>query len=279
LKLDGRVAIVTGGAGAIGSAISTELDREGAKVIVADLNGPAAEAVAATLQRAEHAELDVSNSRAWSELVTKVRASHGQLDILVNNAATHHQSLVEDTSDADWDRVTRTNAYSVFYGCRAVISMMKVQRRGAIVNIVTGQFGVPLSSVYTASKFLIEGFSKCLALEVGRHGIRVNTLAPGTLPDTGFNRWYREKADLLGRPYEKFLEQTREAIPLGRFGTPEDIAKGVLYLVSDDSSYVTGHLLEVAGGFSGYASALPLEEGIHGESGILRTPGPADQDK
>jgi 3-oxoacyl-[acyl-carrier protein] reductase len=94
-------------------------------------------------------------------------------------------------------------------------------------------------------------------LEVARYGIRVNCVAPGAIPETGFARWYREKAGLVGREYDAFLEDTRAAIPLGRFGRPEDVAEGVLYLASDDSAYVTGHLLEIDGGFSGYSSALP----------------------
>jgi NAD(P)-dependent dehydrogenase (short-subunit alcohol dehydrogenase family) len=156
--------------------------------------------------------------------------------------------------------VIRTNAYSVFYGCRAAIPAMRAQDKGAIVNIVTGQFGVAYSSAYTASKFLAHGFSQCLVLEVARYGIRVNCLAPGAIPDTGFERWYREKAALVGRDYEGFLEGAVDSIPLHRFGRPEEIAEGTLYLASDDSEYVTGQLLGIDGGFSGYAFGLPGEE-------------------
>jgi len=99
-------------------------------------------------------------------------------------------------------------------------------------------------------------------LEVARHGIRVNCVAPGAVPDTGFERWYREKAALVDRDYGAFLKETRAAIPLGRFGRPEDVAEGVLYLASDDSDYVTGHLLEIDGGFSGYSSALPHDAAV-----------------
>jgi NAD(P)-dependent dehydrogenase (short-subunit alcohol dehydrogenase family) len=170
------------------------------------------------------------------------------------------QALVEAMTDEQWDRVVRTNTSSVFYGCRTVLPHMRRARSGSIVNIVTGQFGVPFSSAYTASKFFVHGFSQCLSLEVARYGIRVNCIAPGAIPNTGFERWYREKAELLGLDYESFLAGALDSIPLHRFGTPKEIAEGALYLVSDEGSYVTGHLLSIDGGFSGYAMALPPEE-------------------
>ncbi len=226
-------------------------------MVVADVRLDAAASAAAELRSGVAVELDVSSSGAWSRMVDRVLQEHGRIDVLVNNAATHVQSLVEATTDEDWDRVIRTNAYSVFYGCRAVVPVMRAQRAGSIVNVVTGQFGVAYSSAYTSSKFLVHGLSQCLVLEVARYGIRVNCIAPGAIPDTGFERWYREKAALVGLPYDDFLEQARAAIPLGRFGSPEDVAAGALYLASDESAYVTGHLLEVDGGFAGYSLALP----------------------
>jgi NAD(P)-dependent dehydrogenase (short-subunit alcohol dehydrogenase family) len=257
VKLAGRVAIVTGGGGSIGRAIARRLDAEGATVVVADIRADAAEAVAAELVRGVSIALDVSESEQWRAAVHQVVAEHGRLDVLVNNAGTHVQALVETMTDEDWDRVVRTNAYSVFYGCRAAIPAMRAQGSGSIVNVVTGQFGVAYSSAYTSSKFLVHGFSLCLVLEVARYGIRVNCVAPGAIPDTGFARWYRQKAELVGRDYDSFLDTTLDSIPLHRFGRPEDVAEAVLYLGSDDSAYVTGQLIGVDGGFSGYAFALP----------------------
>jgi NAD(P)-dependent dehydrogenase (short-subunit alcohol dehydrogenase family) len=259
MKLDGRVAVVTGGGGAIGGAIARLLAGEGAAVAVADVRVDAAEAVASQLERAFSVALDVTSSAGWHEAVEQVVRAHGRLDILVNGAGTHVQTLVEEMTDDDWERVIRTNATSVFYGCRAVLPPMRAQRSGSIVNVVTGQFGVAYSSAYTASKFLVWGLTQCLVLEVARYGIRVNAIAPGAIPDTGFERWYREKAALLGLGYEEFLAGAVESIPLRRFGRPEDVARGVLYLVSDDAAYVTGHLLSVDGGFSGYSFALPAD--------------------
>jgi NAD(P)-dependent dehydrogenase (short-subunit alcohol dehydrogenase family) len=256
VKLEGKVCLVTGGGGAIGSAIARRFDDEGGLVVVADIRADAAGEIAATLARGIALQLDVTSSSAWNDAVADLVGEHGRIDVLVNNAGTHLQSLVEDTSDEDWDRVIRTNAYSVFYGCRAVLPAMREQRGGSIVNIVTGQFGVAYSSAYTSSKFLVHGFSQCLVLEVARYGIRVNCIAPGAIPDTGFEHWYREKAELLGLEYEAFLDGTLDAIPLARFGSPEDIAAAALYLACSDSSYVTGQLISVDGGFSGYAFAL-----------------------
>jgi NAD(P)-dependent dehydrogenase (short-subunit alcohol dehydrogenase family) len=259
-RLAGRVALVTGGGGAIGAATCRALDGAGAFVIVADVREDAARRVADELEHAEALQLDVTSSADWKDAARDVEARHGRLDVLVNGAATHVQALVEDMSDEDWDRVVRTNSDSVFFGCRAVIPLMRTQGSGSIINVVTGQFGVAYSSAYTSSKFLVHGFSQCLVLEVARYGVRVNCIAPGSIPNTGFERWYREKAELLGMPYADFLASALDSIPLHRFGVPEDIAAGALYLASDDASYVTGQLLNVDGGFSGYSIALAREE-------------------
>jgi NAD(P)-dependent dehydrogenase (short-subunit alcohol dehydrogenase family) len=263
--LEGRAALVTGGGGAIGSAICRALAREGAFVGVADVRQGAAEAVVQGLDGPEPGRaiaLDVSDAASWDAAIADFVADAGRLDILVNNAATHTQSLVEEMTDDEWHRVLRTNADSVFFGCRAAVRVMReAQRGGAIVNVVTGQFGVPYSSAYTASKFLVQGLSRCLALEVARYGIRVNTIAPGVVPGTGFERWYRQKADLLGLPFEDFMAAALESVPLHRFGTPDDVAAGVRYLVSPAASYVTGHLLDVDGGFAGYQISLAPEGG------------------
>jgi NAD(P)-dependent dehydrogenase (short-subunit alcohol dehydrogenase family) len=206
--------------------------------------------------------LDVSDPASWEAVTAAFVADVGRLDILVNNAATHTQALVEEMTDEEWHRVLRTNADSVFFGCRAAVRAMRDGGRGgAIVNVVTGQFGVPYSSAYTASKFLVQGFSRCLALEVARYGIRVNTIAPGVVPGTGFERWYRQKAELLGLSFDEFMASALDSVPLHRYGTPDDIAAGVRYLVSPAAGYVTGHLLDVDGGFAGYQISLAPESG------------------
>lgn len=274
---DARVALVTGGGGAIGGAICRKLAADGAIVWAADIAPDAAERTVADLGpgAGRAVALDVTAPAAWNELIDRIELDDGPLDILVNNAATHHQALVEDMDDESWRRVMSTNADGVFYGCRrAVRAMRDSGRGGAIVNIVTGQFGVPYSSAYTASKFLVQGFSKCLALEVARHGIRVNTVAPGVVPNTGFERWYRQKAELLGMGYEDFMQAALDSVPLHSFGRPEDIAAGVAYLVSDAARYVTGHLLDIDGGFAGYQISLAPDGGWSGDAAAQRSATP-----
>ncbi len=263
-ELDGRVALVTGGGGAIGGAICRALAASDALVVVSDIREDAARAVAGALPpgRARALVLDVTDSSAWDVAIAGILARERRLDILVNNAATHVQSLVETMTDDEWSRVMRTNADSVFFGCRAAVRAMRDGGNGgAVVNVVTGQFGVPYSSAYTSSKFLVQGFSRCLALEVARYGIRVNTIAPGVVPNTGFERWYRQKAEILGMTYEAFMAAALDSVPLHAFGTPEDIAAGVAYLVSNGARYVTGHLLDVDGGFAGYQISIAPEGG------------------
>jgi NAD(P)-dependent dehydrogenase (short-subunit alcohol dehydrogenase family) len=277
MATDSGVALVTGGGGAIGGAICRKLGTDGAVVWAADIALDAAERTVADLPAGtgRAVALDVADPAAWNELIDRIEVDDGRLDVLVNNAATHHQALVEDMDDASWRRVMSTNADGVFYGCRrAVRSMRDGGRGGAIVNIVTGQFGVPYSSAYTASKFLVQGFSKCLALEVARHGIRVNTVAPGVVPNTGFERWYRQKAEILGMGYDAFMQAALDAVPLHEFGRPEDIAEGVAYLVSDAARYVTGHLLDIDGGFAGYQISLAPEGGWPGAAAGLATSTP-----
>ena len=261
MRLEGRVAIVTGGAGTIGSAIVRRLAREGAIAVVADLRADAAEAVAAEVEGARAAELDVTDPQAWAALVADLEAEHG---------AHRHPRQQRGHPRAGAGRGHERRGLGPRHPHQRLLRLLRLPRRragdapggrGSIVNVVTGQFGVAYSSAYTSSKFLVHGMSQCLVLEVARYGIRVNCIAPGAIPDTGFERWYREKAALLGIPYDEFLAGALDSVPLHRFGRGEDIAEGVLYLASDEADYVTGHLLEVDGGFAGYAFALRPEEG------------------
>jgi NAD(P)-dependent dehydrogenase (short-subunit alcohol dehydrogenase family) len=262
-RFEGRGAVVTGAGGAIGGAIARRLAEEGAGLIVADVRLDAAAEMAAAITAAGGVAValavDVSKSADVDAAVQAAVERYGHLDVMVNNAGTHLQALVAETSDEEWERVQRTNAFGSFYGCRAAMRVMRKQRSGSIINIITGLFGVAYSSAYVSSKSAIWGLSQCLTLEAAPFGVRVNCIVPGSVPDTGFNRWYREKAEISGLGYERFMEIALETTPLGRFGTPLDMANAVAFLASEEASFITGHALEVAGGFTGYAVPIKTD--------------------
>ena len=256
--MDKRVAIVTGGAGGIGRAIASRLMSAGYHVVVADLDVRAAADVARTFG-GEGIRLDVTKSESVNDGVEDVVARHGRIDVLVNCAGVHLQKLVADMTDDDWDGVQRVNARGPFLTCRAVAKPMMRAGQGRIVNIATRLgFGNPYSSAYMASKNSVWGFTQTLAVELAAYGITVNAVAPGHVgPGTGMEKQFREKAEKLGLGWDAFEAQVLKTIPLGRWCTPEDVAGAVAWVVSPDASFVTGELINVTGGFTGYGLAPP----------------------
>jgi 3-oxoacyl-[acyl-carrier protein] reductase len=234
-SLEGRLALVTGGSRGIGRAIAVELARAGAQVVVGYRSGiDEAEAVAKEIG-GRAIQADVSQPEEAARLVEEA----GDLDILVNNAGLTRDGLIARMSDDDWRTVIDTNLGGVFATCRAAARGMMRRRSGAIVNLssVVGVHGNPGQTNYAASKAGIIGFSKALARELATRNVRVNAIAPG----------YIETAltDVLP-------ETVRDALlantPLGRLGTPEDVAGAVRFLCSDDASFITGEVLLVDGG-------------------------------
>ena len=227
-----RTALVTGAAGGIGLAIATRLAREGFSVVIADRDRAAAERAAAALGCAWR-ELDIAEESSVVETVRTVAASAGGLDVLVNNAGIHTQSLVVETSAEDWDRIHRVNARGTFLMCREAARVMVGEGRGQIVNIVTKLgFGNPFSSVYMASKSAVAALTQCLAVELAATGVRVNAVAPGHVgPGTGMEKAFRAKAEKLGQSWEAFQQGVVKSIPLGRWCRPEDVAGAVVWLV------------------------------------------------
>ena len=250
------VAIVTGGAGGIGRAISARL-AEGHYVVVADRD-EAAHEVARSIS-GEGVAIDLTESASVNAAIEGVLSRHGRIDVLVNAAGIHLHKLVTEMSDDEWDMIQRVNARGPFLACRAVAKPMMRAGRGRIVNIVTRLgFGNPYSSAYMASKNALWGFTQCLAIELASYGITVNAVAPGHVgPGTGMEKQFREKADKLGVTWEAFEAQVLKTIPLGRWCAPEDVAAAVAYVVSPDASFVTGELINVTGGFTGYGIAPP----------------------
>jgi 3alpha(or 20beta)-hydroxysteroid dehydrogenase len=230
--LDGKVAVVTGGAGGIGAAIVDAFGAEGASVVVADLDVPSG------------VSMDVADPAGWSALVTATLDRHGRIDVLVNNAGIVHHAALEDTELADFERVMRVNHTGTFLGIKAVAPVMRGQGRGSIVNVssVRGLSGANGLGAYVSSKFAVRGLTKVAALELGRHGIRVNSIHPGAVATAG----------MLGAAIDDLdaVDANFAAQPIPRIGRPADVASMAVFLASDASAYCTGAEFVVDGGAS-----------------------------
>jgi pyridoxal 4-dehydrogenase len=240
MKLENRVAIVTGAAQGIGRAIAEKLDAEGATVVVADLNTDGAEQAAGALERGHGMECDVSSKESVEALVAKVLDDHGKVDALVNNAAIV-PFIAWDEVDLDhWQKIIDTNLTGVYLCSRAVYGPMREAGYGRIVNIGsnTVMAGTPNMTAYVAAKGGVWGFTRALATEVGGYGITVNAVSPGLTATDG----------VLASPHAEAFEfvQSLQAIP--RRGESEDIAPTVSFLCSEESGWVTGQMVVVDGG-------------------------------
>ena len=242
LDLSGKVAIVTGASRGIGRAIAVQLARRGALVVAAARGTNAAETVAAIEAaggRADAQALDVTDPASVEAMVAGVLARHGRLDILVNNAGIARDGLMLRMKRDDWDQVLATNLTAAFTCVQAVLKPMVRQRGGRIVSIssVVGQSGNAGQANYAASKAGLIGFTKSLAREVASRNITVNAVAPGLI-DTDMTKAVADRAT------GDWMAQ----IPMGRIGTPDDVAAAVCFLASDEASYITGQVVAVNGG-------------------------------
>jgi 3-oxoacyl-[acyl-carrier protein] reductase len=243
MDFKGQVGIVTGGTRGIGKAIAEGLAREGVNVVVAGRNLAAAESVASSLSdkgvRASGVKLDVTNAGEVEKVFDEVRKEFGRIDILINNAGITKDGLLMRMKEEAWDAVMNTNLKGVFLCSREVIKAMAKQRYGRIVNItsVAAFMGNPGQANYSASKAGIVGFTKTVAREYAGRGVTVNAVAPGFIETA--------MTDVLP---DNIKEEMQKLIPLGRFGTVEDITKAVIFLASPDSGYITGQVIHVNGG-------------------------------
>ena len=234
-SLEGKIALVTGGSRGIGRAIALELARAGAEVTLSYRSGKDEAEEVAREAGARAVEADVADPEQAKALVDAA----GDLDILVNNAGVTRDGLIARMSDEDWRVVIETNLSGAFHTCRAAARGMVKRRSGSIVNIssIVGVHGNPGQTNYSASKAGIIGFTKALARELGNRGVRANVVAPGYV-DTRLTQVIAEEMK------ELMLANT----PLGRFGSPEDIAGAVRFLCSEQASFITGEVLLVDGG-------------------------------
>jgi 3-oxoacyl-[acyl-carrier protein] reductase len=246
MQFDGKVAVITGASRGIGRAIALELGHQGADVIINfNRNEDAAREVADTIlstgSRAKIFSADVSKFEEARELIKFAIEEFEDLHILVNNAGTTRDGLIMTMSEDDWDFVLETNLKSTFNCSRAAVRYMLRRRYGRIINItsVSGQMGNPGQTNYSASKAGQIGFTKALAREIASRKITVNAVAPGFI-DT----------DLTASLPDDIQAGLKDLIPLGRIGQPEEIAKAVAYLASDDAAYITGQVLTLDGGLA-----------------------------
>jgi cyclopentanol dehydrogenase len=245
--MEGKVAIVTGAAKGMGRSHAVALAREGASVVVADVDATACEVTVDTILseggRAIYLPLDVTQEEAWKDVVAETVYKLGRPDVLVNNAGIIIYKTLIDTSLDEWNKVFAVNSTGTFLGCREIAAVMKDGRGGSIVNMSSalGVVGASGVAAYQASKGAVTIFSKAAASELAPYGVRVNSVHPG----------------LVATPMTEHLMNDPAAIDallgptlIRRVARPEEITNAVLYLASDESSYVTGSSLMVDGGFS-----------------------------
>lgn len=242
-RFQGKVAIVTGAAQGMGEAIARGFAAEGAKVVVADLQGQAAEALAKSIRdsggEAMALEVSVVDEQQVRSMVEKTVERYGTVDILVNNAGVLRPTRFEDINEAEWDFVMAVNVKGVFLCSKAVLPIMKAKRYGKIVNqgSTAGKATSTLGGAhYTTSKAAVHGLTRHLAREAAPYHINVNAVCPGVI-ETPMARGMGEES----------LQKALSGIPFGRLGKPEEVADAVLFLASDESSFVTGAALDIHG--------------------------------
>lgn len=245
-RLEGRVALVTGGSRGIGAAVAKRLAADGASVVVnyagrADAASEVVFAIEAAQGSAFAVQADVSDSAACAALVEAAVERFGRIDILVNNAGITRDGLLVRMSDEDWASVIQTNLSGAFYLSRTVGKLMMKQRSGSIINMasVVGVMGNAGQVNYAAAKAGLIGMTKSIARELAGRGVRANAVAPGFIA-----------TDMTDALPEAAREAAVSTIAMGRLGTPEDIAAAVAFLASDDSAYITGQVIAVDGGMT-----------------------------
>ncbi len=252
-RFENKVVLITGAASGIGYVTAQQFAIEGAQVIATDINTEGLEAAyredIANGLKIETRHQDVTSKAEWESLVDAIVASHGKLDVMFSNAGSADFALCEDTSEERWRWVNALNVDSVFFGMQACIRVMK-ESGGCIINnsSIAGIIGEPLLAAYCATKGAVRNMTKAVAIDCARQGypIRVNSVHPGWT-DTALVEGLLES---IGDKGAEFAAKTVGAVPMGRLGKPMEIARPVLFLASDDASFMTGAELVVDGGYT-----------------------------
>ncbi|NVI88164.1 SDR family NAD(P)-dependent oxidoreductase [Actinomadura sp. BRA 177] len=244
-RLQGKVAIVTGAGRGIGRAIAAKLADEGAVMLAADIDEAAAKQTASDLGGdAAGVRTDVTSRESVDAMAEEAKARFGRIDVLVNNAGWDVAGPFVQSDPADWDKIIAINLYGVLHACHAVLPVMAGQKHGAVVNIGSdaGRVGSAGEAVYSAAKGGVIAFTKTLAREQARHGVRVNCVCPGPTDTALFAS--------MGGDDPKLREALVRAIPFRRLAEPSDIAGVVAFLASDEAGFVTGQTVSVSGGLT-----------------------------
>jgi NAD(P)-dependent dehydrogenase (short-subunit alcohol dehydrogenase family) len=243
-RLDGKVALITGGARGQGAAEARLFAREGARVVFGDVRDELGQQVEAEIQElageATYIHLDVTSTPDWEQAIALAESKYGKLDVLVNNAAIFFSKTIQETTGEDWDQIMDVNAKSVFIGTKLAIPAMRRAGGGSIVNIssTSGIRGIG-PAAYIATKGAVRLFTKATAIQYAKENIRANSVHPGVVDPP--------MVDEFPRTLDQ-QNQARSRTPMGRRAAPEEIAYGVLYLASDEASFVTGSELVIDGG-------------------------------
>jgi 2-hydroxycyclohexanecarboxyl-CoA dehydrogenase len=247
MRLEGRIALVTGGASGIGAATARRLAAEGARVAIADLDLDGARAVAGEIDGAA-VEMDVADAASARAGVAAAEAELGPIGVLVNNAGTDRFAFFVNTDEALWDFVLGVNLRGTIAVTHAVLDGMQRRGGGAIVNVASeaGRVGSQGSAIYSAAKGGVIAFTRAIARESARFGVRVNAVAPGPIETPLLNA----AEEVLGEIGARLKQGMIDATVMRRSGTPEEVAATIAFLASDDASYLTGQTLNVSGGLS-----------------------------
>jgi 2-hydroxycyclohexanecarboxyl-CoA dehydrogenase len=252
-RFTGKVVVVTGGGGGIGSGICARFVEEGASVAVCDLNLEACERVVTAAKGpgvAKAYKLDALSFEKTQAVFDQITKDLGPISVLVNTVGGHKALLFEESTPEYWRKEIDINFVSTLNTCRAVVPAMKAAGYGRIINTGSDgcRIGVVKASIYDAAKAAVQSFTKVLAKELATSGVTVNVISPGSVATELANKVAQEKADAMGITFEQYKQQIYAMIPMGSEGTPEDIAGAVAFLASDDAAYVTGQVLSVNGG-------------------------------